>query len=194
MLATTLVILFASATFIALGVIGILCWDTKRDLSALRAAIANQDSPAQADAKNLANAQRASFAHEELSTKELDDPESTAFTGDIDKISLDSSRPAEEQIAELASKAGIAPAAVMRRFIYEECLNIGASHNLTTREVDVIARLMRGKSYEGIGRDLCISGHTVKTHVSKIYAKLNVHSRDELIDYLESVIDKRAAA
>lgn len=194
MLVTTLAIIFASITFIALGIIGILCWDTKRDINALRAAIVSQDSPTRADAKNSANAQRAPFAHNELSAKGPDGPEPTALTGDVGEISLDSSRTAEEQITELASKAGIAPAAVMRRFIYEECLNIGASHNLTTREVDVIARLMRGKSYEGIGRDLCISGHTVKTHVSKIYAKLNVHSRDELIDYLESVIDERAAA
>ena len=52
---------------------------------------------------------------------------------------------------------------------------------LTTREVDVLQLLARGRSNKEIGSDLFISETTVKTHVRSIFAKLNVLSRTEAI-------------
>jgi DNA-binding NarL/FixJ family response regulator len=52
---------------------------------------------------------------------------------------------------------------------------------LTTREVDVLKLLARGRSNKEIGSDLFISETTVKTHVRSIFAKLNVLSRTEAI-------------
>lgn len=52
---------------------------------------------------------------------------------------------------------------------------------LTSREVDVLKLLARGRSNKEIGTDLFISETTVKTHVRSVFGKLNVMSRTEAI-------------
>ena len=52
---------------------------------------------------------------------------------------------------------------------------------LTTREREVLGLLGRGLSNKMIARDLRISEHTVKFHVSSIYAKLGAASRTEAV-------------
>jgi len=52
---------------------------------------------------------------------------------------------------------------------------------LTTREVDVLKLLARGRSNKEIGTDLFISETTVKSHMRSIFSKLNVMSRTEAI-------------
>ena len=50
---------------------------------------------------------------------------------------------------------------------------------LTSREVDVLKRLARGRSNKEIATDLFISETTVKTHVRNVFTKLKVMSRTE---------------
>jgi DNA-binding NarL/FixJ family response regulator len=52
---------------------------------------------------------------------------------------------------------------------------------LTAREREVLELLGRGLSNKMIARDLRISEHTVKFHVSSIYAKLGAASRTEAV-------------
>jgi DNA-binding NarL/FixJ family response regulator len=52
---------------------------------------------------------------------------------------------------------------------------------LTAREREVLGLLGQGLSNKMIARDLRISEHTVKFHVSSIYAKLGVASRAEAV-------------
>ena len=52
---------------------------------------------------------------------------------------------------------------------------------LTSREIDVLKLLARGRSNKEIGTDLFISETTVKTHMRSIFNKLNVMSRTEAI-------------
>lgn len=53
---------------------------------------------------------------------------------------------------------------------------------LTPREAEVFALLAQGRSIPYIRDELIISRETAATHAKHIYAKLGVHSRQELID------------
>jgi two-component system NarL family response regulator len=52
---------------------------------------------------------------------------------------------------------------------------------LTSREIDVLKLLARGRSNKEIGAELFVSETTVKTHLRSIFSKLNVMSRTEAI-------------
>jgi len=52
---------------------------------------------------------------------------------------------------------------------------------LTERESEVMRLLAKGMANKEIGRDLHISEDTVKTHVSRILAKLGAHSRTQAV-------------
>ncbi len=54
--------------------------------------------------------------------------------------------------------------------------NNGAN-SLTKREKEILLNIATGASNQDIAEDLCISLHTVKTHVYNIYKKLNMPSR-----------------
>ncbi len=58
--------------------------------------------------------------------------------------------------------------------------------HLTEREREVFGLLARGRNARYIQETLVVSYNTVKTHVSHVYAKLGVHSQQELIDVVES--------
>ena len=51
------------------------------------------------------------------------------------------------------------------------------SSELTTREKEVLLKIYSGACNKEIAEDLCISFHTVKTHVYNIFRKLDVNSR-----------------
>ncbi|GAQ24277.1 LuxR C-terminal-related transcriptional regulator [Tepidanaerobacter syntrophicus] len=55
---------------------------------------------------------------------------------------------------------------------------------LTEREEEIVELLLAGKTYKTIGSELYISENTVKTHVKKIYSKLNIRNRTELINLM----------
>jgi two-component system, NarL family, response regulator LiaR len=54
-------------------------------------------------------------------------------------------------------------------------------HDLTEREFEVLALMVKGFSNRRIADDLTISASTVKNHVSSILAKLSVASRSEAV-------------
>lgn len=56
-----------------------------------------------------------------------------------------------------------------------------SSETLTSRELDVLTLLARGKSNKEIGGSLYISETTVKSHLRSVFMKLNVVSRTEAI-------------
>ena len=63
---------------------------------------------------------------------------------------------------------------------------LAQAYDLTAREREVLARLARGLSITEMASDLSISENTVKTHVKRIYGKLGVHSKQEVIDLAQS--------
>lgn len=69
--------------------------------------------------------------------------------------------------------------------VAERCAIIGRDRGLTDREQEVFEYLARGRNVRFIQNELVVSCNTVRTHVSHIYAKLDVHSHQELIDLVE---------
>ena len=51
---------------------------------------------------------------------------------------------------------------------------------LTERETELLALIAQGKTRAEIERELFLSQNTVKTHARHLYAKLGVHSKDEV--------------
>lgn len=68
------------------------------------------------------------------------------------------------------------------------------NHGLTSREAGVLKLILRGRSNADIGRELFISTHTVKNHITNIYGKLGVRSRWQLISLFHSGPQERLSA
>ena len=55
------------------------------------------------------------------------------------------------------------------------------NNSLSRKEKEVVALLLKGQSDKEIALSLCISINTVKTHLKKIYNKLEIKGRKELL-------------
>ena len=66
------------------------------------------------------------------------------------------------------------------------CESIAKRYKLSPRETEVLEILVRGRNAKHISEKLYISESTAKTHISKIYRKLGIHSQQELLDVLDS--------
>ncbi|RDB61223.1 hypothetical protein C1878_12095 [Gordonibacter sp. 28C] len=70
-------------------------------------------------------------------------------------------------------------------FIERNCDALACEGGLTGRETEILKMLARGRSAPFIAQELVISPNTVKTHVKHIYAKLDAHSQQEIINLVE---------
>lgn len=66
------------------------------------------------------------------------------------------------------------------------CAALARACGLTPREGEILDLLARGRSKTHIAEAFFISENTVRNHVKHIYAKVDVHNRQELIDRIES--------
>ncbi len=66
------------------------------------------------------------------------------------------------------------------------CDAVAAAFGLTPRESEVFALLAQGRTVGVIREKLVISLNTARFHTKNIYAKLGVHSQQELIDVVEA--------
>ena len=66
--------------------------------------------------------------------------------------------------------------------LQRSCALMAFDYDLSTREVDVLELLVVGKDAKAIADELFISFNTVRSHIRRIYVKLDVHSRQELLD------------
>lgn len=71
------------------------------------------------------------------------------------------------------------------RVISQDVRLLAARYFLTEREEEVLDLLVAGRSVPYISEKLMVSANTVKTHVRHIYAKLDVHNRQELLDVFD---------
>ena len=59
-------------------------------------------------------------------------------------------------------------------------------YRLSAREAEVAEMLARGQTVARIAEALFVSENTVRTHSKRIYAKLDVHKKQQLRDLVES--------
>lgn len=64
-------------------------------------------------------------------------------------------------------------------------LSFAQAYGLSEREEEIMAYLLEGRTLRSIAEKTFLSYNTVKTHVSHIYRKAGVHTRDELIELIE---------
>lgn len=67
----------------------------------------------------------------------------------------------------------------------QACSAIANRASLTPREREVFEMLARGRDSFYIQEQLTVSRNTVKAHVKHIYAKLDIHTHQELLDIVE---------
>ena len=92
----------------------------------------------------------------------------------------------EEEIASEAAAAAKPHTRAKGRFM-RRCDTVAQTFLLSARETEVFYLLAKGRSMNHIMEELVISEGTAKTHINHVYKKLNVHSRHELLDLIESI-------
>lgn len=70
-----------------------------------------------------------------------------------------------------------------------KCDLLAEKKRLSPRETMVMTMFAQGRSALYIAEELCISESTVRTHIRRIYSKLDIHSRQELIDAVASTVE-----
>ena len=71
-------------------------------------------------------------------------------------------------------------------WLCDRCREATAHAGLTPKEIDVVVLAYRGFTTKKVAESLGISTSTADTHLRHAYRKLSVHSRQELIDLIDS--------
>lgn len=69
--------------------------------------------------------------------------------------------------------------------LQEACRTVADAHNLSNREKEVMALLVKGRTRKEISEELHLSEETIKSHTSNVYQKTSVHSKRELARLVE---------
>lgn len=62
------------------------------------------------------------------------------------------------------------------------CAQLARAYDLTRREEDVLRLLMEGMTFVQVADELVVSLNTIKSHVRRIYAKLGVSGKQDLLE------------
>ena len=110
-------------------------------------------------------------------------------TGTIGTPGTTSDTPCAAASSEMPAIAGTSPAGPAATSTTDDIetrlLLMGKHYDLTRREVDIARLLIRDLSKVQIGEALCLSESTIRTHARNLYAKLDVHSREQLKELVE---------
>ncbi len=86
-----------------------------------------------------------------------------------------------------------APADDGSDLVVKACQLVAHRYALSEREAEVCELLARGNTRAGIATRLVVSENTVRTHVKNLYTKLDVHSKQQLVDLIDSTKNELAA-
>ncbi|MEG1561682.1 MAG: helix-turn-helix transcriptional regulator [Raoultibacter sp.] len=82
------------------------------------------------------------------------------------------------------SASSVCTEAYLNESIAQRCAELTATYRLSPREKEVFTLLAQGRTRTFIQNELVLSGSTIKTHVSHIYTKMDVHDRQEMMDLI----------
>lgn len=80
----------------------------------------------------------------------------------------------------------ITPLSTNLQAFMAKCMKVADLYQLSPREGEILCYLARGRNAKHIAEELIISEHTVKSHIYRIYKKMNIHTRQGLIDLVET--------
>ena len=63
-------------------------------------------------------------------------------------------------------------------------MEMAQTFGLTGREVEVLTLYALGHTQARVSEELKLSPNTVHTHIKRIYDKTDLHSRQEILDYI----------
>lgn len=106
---------------------------------------------------------------------------------DFDELfSLEDDEEPLEQLLSFELSMPSVPLKDGRQGRFTEALKeIAEDNRLSLRESEVMRFLAMGRNGTYIAEQLGVSANTVRTHTRNVYTKLDVHSREELIDYVD---------
>lgn len=84
--------------------------------------------------------------------------------------------------ASAASTRNTSPGAPASDRLALQCRLVSDAFGLSSRETEVMELIARGYSGPAIAEMLFISENTMRTHNKRIYAKLDIHKKQEMID------------
>lgn len=67
----------------------------------------------------------------------------------------------------------------------QPCACVARMYQLTPREIEVLEQLARGRDLSFMETKFMLSRNTVKMHIKHLYTKLDVHSKQEVIDLVD---------
>jgi DNA-binding CsgD family transcriptional regulator len=73
---------------------------------------------------------------------------------------------------------------------HRACISLGKKNRLTEREFITLEYLAMGHTMPHIAETLGVSQNTIRSHAKAIYRKMNLHSKQELIDVVDNQINK----
>lgn len=80
----------------------------------------------------------------------------------------------------------VVPSNLTEKELFERrCAAVAELYQLSPRETDILQFLAKGRNAAYIQSKLTISPHTVKSHIYSIYRKLDIHSQQKLMDFVE---------
>ena len=79
--------------------------------------------------------------------------------------------------------------ALDERDVEKACVELAGLWGLTPREREILGLLVNGGSRRDVAQRLCISEETVKSHLSRLYQKSGLHTREELEERVKTTIE-----
>ena len=75
------------------------------------------------------------------------------------------------------------------RPFHQAIQSLSVQHMLTAQESNVLAQLAQGLNAKSISEAMTLSTNTIRSHMRNVYAKLGVHSQQELINLVNAYVE-----